>query len=77
MHVSFRAIACVVVLALVFAATASFAQSTTATVQGTVTDQSGAVVSNADIKVTNTATNLTRTTKSDSTGSYLVPALPC
>jgi hypothetical protein len=57
------------------AATAAWAQST-ATLQGTVTDQTGAVVPNAQVKATNQATNLERTTTSDSSGNYLIPALP-
>ena len=61
---------------LTFATSALLAQSTTATLQGTVVDQTGAVVPNANLKVINPATNLTRTTKTDSTGNYLVPALP-
>src|ERR1041384_7980528 len=76
MRVKSRAIVYVIGFALLFATTSMSAQSTTATLQGTVIDQTGAVVPNAEIKITNTATNLIRTTKTDSTGSYLVPALP-
>ena len=76
MRVTLRAILFCLVLTLAFAATTSFAQSTTATLQGTVTDQTGAVVPNADVKIVNPATNLVRSTKTDSTGNYLVPALP-
>ncbi len=75
MRASFRVVVSIVAVALMFA-TPLVAQSTTATLQGTVVDNSGAVVPNADVKVTNSATNLTRTTKTDSTGAYLIPALP-
>ncbi|MGZ4826937.1 MAG: carboxypeptidase-like regulatory domain-containing protein, partial [Terriglobales bacterium] len=64
-----RFIAAVVVVFLL-AATAAWAQST-ANLQGTITDQTGAVVPNAQVKATNQATNLERTTTSDSTGNYL------
>ena len=48
---------------------------TTATISGTVTDQGGGVVPNADIVVTNLDTQQTRTTKTDGSGLYYVPAL--
>jgi len=43
---------------------------------GTVSDKAGAVISGANIKITSQATGLTRETKSDDTGHYLVPLLP-
>jgi len=49
---------------------------TLATVQGQVTDPSGAAIPSATVTVTNTATSVSRTTKTDSTGNYQVPALP-
>ncbi|MEO6816888.1 MAG: carboxypeptidase-like regulatory domain-containing protein, partial [Edaphobacter sp.] len=52
------------------------AQQTTATVVGNVTDTSGAVVEGAAITVTNTATNTKRSTVTDGSGQYSVPALP-
>src|SRR5581483_10947848 len=55
-------------------ATALFGQS--AAIQGQVTDQSGAVIPGATITVTNTATSVSQTTKTDSSGNYRVPALP-
>src|SRR5579859_1067908 len=54
--------------------TAMFGQST-GTVQGQVTDQSGAAVPGATVTVTNTATGVSVTTKTDSTGNYQVPSL--
>ncbi|MBZ5492054.1 MAG: TonB-dependent receptor [Acidobacteriia bacterium] len=61
-------------LVLVFAATA-FSQ-TTASIQGTVSDQSGAAVVGAKVTVKNTALGIERTTQTNSSGSYEVPALP-
>src|SRR6476646_2697431 len=61
-------------LILVFAASA-FCQ-TTANIQGTVSDQSGAAVAAATITVKNTAMGIERTTQTNSTGAYEVPALP-
>jgi len=61
-------------LILVFAAS-SFAQ-TTASIQGTVSDQSGAAVVGAKVTVKNTALGIERTTQTNSTGAYEVPALP-
>ena len=49
---------------------------TLATVQGEITDQSGAVVPGATVTVTNTATSVSQTTKTDSSGAYRIPALP-
>lgn len=52
-----------------------FAQST-ATVQGVVTDESGAIVAKARIVARNTATDIERTTETDSAGNYLIASLP-
>src|SRR5512146_1516300 len=52
------------------------AQSTSVTIQGTVTDQTGAVIPGAQVTAINTATNITRVTKTDSTGNYLLASLP-
>jgi outer membrane receptor protein involved in Fe transport len=61
-------------LFLLFGAVA-FAQ-TTASIQGTVTDQSGAAVAGAKVTVKNAAQGIERTTQTNGTGSYEVPALP-
>jgi len=61
-------------IVLLLAATA-FAQ-TTASIQGTVTDQSGAAIVGAKVTVKNTALGIERTTQTNGTGSYEVPALP-
>jgi Carboxypeptidase regulatory-like domain len=53
-----------------------FAQETTATLQGNATDPSGAVLPNVSIRVTNLATNTSRETRSDASGTYSIPFLP-
>ncbi len=66
----------ILTLLFVFAACAIVqAQTTNAAIVGTVTDSSGAVVGGASVQVKNVATNVTRTTVSDSQGRYLVPDL--
>src|SRR5579862_4654717 len=47
----------------------------TGTLRGTVTEPQKAVVSGATVTVTNTRTGAVRTTKTDSTGEYLMPGL--
>ena len=61
---------------LVLTASLLLGQSTTVTIQGTVTDETGAIVPDAQVSAINTATNYTRVTKTDSTGNYLLAALP-
>ncbi|HVH88461.1 MAG TPA: carboxypeptidase regulatory-like domain-containing protein [Terriglobales bacterium] len=63
-------------LMVVLLGTSGLFGQTLATVQGQVTDPSGAVVPGATITVTNTATSVSQTTKTDSSGNYRVPALP-
>ena len=68
---------CMGVLLLSLGSTKAFAQATaSATIQGTVTDKSGAVVAGAEIVAKNKATDVTRTTASDETGSYRFELLP-
>src|SRR5215475_2192276 len=55
---------------------ASLAQETTATLLGSALDPSGAVLPNVTVRVTNLATNTSRETKSDATGTYSIPFLP-
>jgi Carboxypeptidase regulatory-like domain len=43
---------------------------------GTVTDKTGSVIAGAKVTVTSQATGLTRETKTDDSGHYLVPLLP-
>src|SRR5689334_7154385 len=55
----------------------AFGQATaSATIQGTITDKSGAVVTGAEVVAKNKATDITRTTSSDETGSYRFELLP-
>ena len=49
---------------------------TTASIKGNVTDQTGAAVSGAKVTVKNTAQNIARTTQTNNSGDYEVPALP-
>src|SRR5271154_281389 len=43
---------------------------------GTVADKTGSVIAGATVKITSESTGLTRDTKTDGTGHYLVPLLP-
>jgi hypothetical protein len=43
---------------------------------GTVSDKTGSVISGATVRVTSESTGLTRETKTDDTGHYLIPLLP-
>ncbi len=66
-----------VVLALTLAAhTPSYAQQIFGTITGTVHDASGAAVPGVTATARNTATNLTVTSVSQSTGSYSISNLP-
>src|SRR5215472_1515498 len=62
-------------LPLLLLATATFAQNT-AKILGTVTDQSGAAVVGAKVTVKNPDAAIERTTETNSSGYYEVPALP-
>src|SRR5262249_10558819 len=53
-----------------------FAQTFRGGIQGTVTDTTGAVVTGADISVNSPATGLTRTARTDASGSYFISELP-
>ncbi len=68
-----RAVACAV-LGL-WLALSGAAQPRTSSISGTVRDTSGAVVEGAVIRVRNLETGLVRTTVSDATGAFRVPAL--
>ena len=59
-----------------FAFSGAYGQSTTASMLGVVHDPSGAVVPNAEVTATDTQTSLSRVTKTDGTGSYLLTELP-
>src|SRR5580692_11432307 len=53
----------------------SFAQTGTATLSGTIMDTSGGVVAGAEVHVTNVDTNAEVTTKTNSSGIYVIAAL--
>ena len=63
----FAVIACIIPLS---------AQVSTADILGTVTDTSGAVLVGAKVTVENPATNISRTSTTDSSGNYSVVLLP-
>src|ERR1700728_6716 len=64
-------------LALLVACTSPvWAQSSTGSLTGTVTDPSGGVVSGATVTATNVGTGQSRTTTTDSSGSYKFALLP-
>src|SRR5260370_974182 len=60
---------------IVMGGTAALAQ-TTASIKGTVTDSSGSAVAGAKIIVKSQGLGIERTTQSNSSGDYEVPALP-
>jgi hypothetical protein len=62
-------------LLLLLFAVSAFSQNA-AKIVGTVSDQSGAAVVGATVTVKNTGLGVERTTQTNSTGSYEVPALP-
>jgi hypothetical protein len=64
------------VAALLFAAGATAQIAGTANIQGTVTDSTGAVVPNANVTLTNVSTQVRRTSKTNSAGTYLFPGIP-
>ncbi|MGH9857752.1 MAG: carboxypeptidase-like regulatory domain-containing protein, partial [Acidobacteriota bacterium] len=71
-----RLISVFIVVCLCFASTAVFAQRTGGSVQGFITDDSGAPVPGATITAVQTATGITRTATSDSSGFYRINELP-
>jgi len=66
---------CFLVLCWMLIGVLSFAQMETATVSGTVMDHSGAVVAGAQVQVINSDTNVTATTSTNGSGTYVVPSL--
>ena len=66
---------CVLFMLITVLAVTGVAQ-TTASIKGSVTDQSGAAVNGAKVTVKNTAKGIERTTQTNDSGDYEVPALP-
>ena len=65
-----------VLLAMVCAAPATYAQVLYGSIAGTLTDESGAVVPRAVVTVTNTSTGLSREATTTDDGYYSIPNLP-
>ncbi len=64
------------IAAACFTSAAAVNAQTTATLLGQITDPSGTPVAGAAVKVENTGTGLTRETRSNSAGEYLIPTIP-
>jgi len=71
-----RALLVVVVFLLAFSLCPLLPGQATGSFSGTVSDKAGAVVTGAAVTVTSQATGLSRQTKTDDSGHYLVPLLP-
>ena len=65
----------IAICAVVLAMSPMVLGQATASFSGTVSDNTGAVVAGATVTVTAQATNISRTSKTDATGSFLVPLL--
>jgi hypothetical protein len=70
------AVGMTLMLMLLFATTASKAQSNSATLTGTVLDKTGAVIPQAKIAVTEEASGVVRTTASDDHGFFSLVGIP-
>jgi hypothetical protein len=75
-HVQFLRRNAVWLAALILAAIPLAAQLPTGTILGTVKDSSGASIPGAMVTLRNTDTNLTKTTTTETDGSYRFPELP-
>lgn len=64
------------ILFYLFTAIPAFSQLPTGTILGVVHDSSGAVVPGATVTIRNQDTNITRTTPTETDGSYRFPAIP-
>jgi hypothetical protein len=67
---------CLLLIAVIACALSLSAQQTLGSINGTVLDPSGAAIPDATVTVTNTATNLVRTTTTQSTGFFQIFNLP-
>src|ERR1700747_1101571 len=73
----FRSFACFAVLVCLFSnASPARGQAVTASLQGQVLDASGAGVPKAKVSAVNTETGFSRSTETDSSGEYSLPAIP-
>ncbi len=74
---SFRLSVCFAVLVCVFSsASPAHGQTVTASLQGQVLDASGGGVPKAKVSAVNTETAFSRSTESDASGEYSLPAMP-
>src|SRR5215469_5065011 len=71
----FAIIACFILLFMVFSTLTVSAQVLYGTLVGNVSDPSGAVVPNAKVDLVNVETGVTKSTTTDSSGTYRVPDL--
>jgi hypothetical protein len=71
-----RALLVVVVFSLAFSVCPLMYGQANGSFSGTVTDKGGAVVAGAMVKATSQDTGLSRETKTDDSGHYLIPLLP-
>jgi Carboxypeptidase regulatory-like domain len=67
---------CALVVFLCLCASPALYGQATGSFSGTVTDKSGSVITGATVTVTSQGTGLSRTTKTDDSGHYLIPLLP-
>jgi outer membrane receptor protein involved in Fe transport len=65
-----------VVFVLAITLTSIHAAETTATISGTVQDSSGAVIANAPVTLTNVGTNISKSIRTGTDGSYLFTLVP-
>jgi len=73
----FRLTVCCAVVVCVFSlGTPAHGQTVTASLQGQVLDASGGGVPKAKVSAVNTETAFSRSTESDSSGEYSLPAMP-
>lgn len=66
---------CALLAGLVFLPVYAQVDYSTATLKGTVSDPQSAVIAGASVTVTNSSTGFTKTVKSNSDGSYVIPVL--
>ena len=66
----------VIVACLLFLLSISVDGQSTASLEGSITDQNGAVISRAEITATDNSIGVTRTSVTDNSGRYQIPALP-
>jgi hypothetical protein len=67
---------CSILIALILLPLVGLAQSTDATISGGVTDSSGKFIVDANVAVQNDATGVVYSSRTNSSGMYLVPILP-